>query len=118
MTICLSIASPEIILMTSDSTVVLDFDDGQREYTTEGKFHCIPGVGCVTTWGARQGNTVQLFLEKQNVSPTSHSVDDLANLVHQFLTKEYKPDKRGLDDVGYHVGSFDAHRRPRLYHIF
>jgi len=107
-----------LIVMTVDSAVARDFKDSPREYTTGQKCYPVPGVGYVTTWGARDHNRIGEFLEKQEVSPDSHSVNDLADLVNQYLTEKYRPHKLNLDDVGYHVAGFDREDRARLYHVF
>ena len=55
---------------------------------------------------------------KQKVDPTNHSVNELADLVNQYLRQEYRPDELNLDDMGYHVAGFDRQGRARLYHVF
>jgi hypothetical protein len=103
--------------MTVDSAVVLDFKNS-REYETGQKAYYFAGVGNVTTWGARDCNNIGGFLDKQEISPATHSIEELADLVEQYLTREYRPSELGLDDVGYHVAGFDRQQKPRLYHIF
>lgn len=108
----------QLIVMTVDSAVTLDFEDSPREYDKGRKAYCFPGVGCVTTWGARDHNRVGEFLDKQDISPDTHSVNDLADLVEQYLTEQYRPHELNLNDVGYHVAGFDQDGQARLYHIF
>ena len=117
MTILLSTASASLIVMTVDSSVALDFDD-HREYREESKVFPIQGVGCVTTWGARDHNDIIEFLRKEVTSPDTLSIEAVADLVEHYLTKEYRPDQLALDDVGYHVAGFGDAGHPRLYHIF
>lgn len=117
MTIVFSGVLPKLIVMTVDSAVVLGFE-GSREYETGRKSYFVPGVGNVTTWGARDCNRIGDFLDKQKISSGTHSVEELADLVEQYLIKEYRPHELNLDDVGYHVAGFDRQREPRLYHIF
>ncbi len=117
MTIVFSAAARDLIVMTVDSAVTLDFAD-TREYTTGRKSYLFPGVGCITTWGARAGNQIGSYLDRQEVSPDQHSVDDLAILTYRYLTEEYRPHEFNLDDVGYHVAGFDRNGQPRLFHIF
>lgn len=107
-----------LIVMTVDSAVTLDFEDSPREYDKGRKAYCFPGVGCVTTWGARDHNRVGEFLDRQEISAHSHSVNDLADLVWQYLTEHYRPRELNLDDVGYHVAGFNRDGRARLYHVF
>jgi hypothetical protein len=66
--------------MTVDSVVTDDFGDFQ-EYRKGQKAYSFPGVGCVATWGERTGNKVGQFLSQQAISPDTHSVTDLAELV-------------------------------------
>jgi hypothetical protein len=54
----------------------------------------------------------------QNISPTTHSIDDLAELVFEYLITKYQPHKERFGDLGYHVAGFDKEQRPRLYHCF
>lgn len=117
MTIVFSAAAVNLIVMTVDSAVTLDFADS-REYTTGRKSYLFPGVGCITTWGSRDGNRIGPFLDRQAISPDHHSVDDLAALTYRYLTEEYQPHELNLDDVGYHVAGFDRDGRARLFHIF
>jgi hypothetical protein len=118
MTIVFSGALPDFVVMISDSAVTLDFGESPREYMTGRKFYCFPGVGCVTTWGARDLNQVESFLERQGISLESHSVNDLSGLVYQYLAEEYRPHELGLNDVGYHVAGFDRDGHAHLYHVF
>jgi hypothetical protein len=117
MTVVFSGVLADMIVMTVDSAVVLDFENS-REYETGRKSYMFSGVGNVTTWGARDCNRIGEFLDKQKISSGSHSVDELTDLVWQYLTEEYRPDELNLDDVGYHVAGFNRRREPRLYHIF
>ena len=117
MTIAFSGASPSLIVMTVDSAVVNDFAD-HREYEKGRKAYCFQGVGCVTTWGERVGNCIGLFLDGKNISSKTHSVEELADLVDQYLRNEYRPHDGDPSDVGYHVAGFNQNQEPRLYHIF
>jgi len=117
MTIVLSIASPMIIVMTADSAITLDFENS-REYSTGRKAYFISGVGCITTWGSRDHNNIGPYLAIKNISRDTHNIYDLADIVYEYLTSEYKPDQLGLDDVGYHVAGFDSKFAPKLWHIF
>jgi len=117
MTIVFSAASPYLIAMTSDSAVTLDFGDS-REYSTGRKSYSFPGIGCISTWGARDGNRIGEFLNKVGILANKHSVIDLANYVYDYLTQEYKPDQIGLGDLGYHVAGFDRDGSPKLFHVF
>jgi hypothetical protein len=118
MTIVFSCVSHKLIAMTVDSTVILDFDDGHREYSTGRKAYLLDGVGCIATWGVRDGNRLGDYLQKQNISAATHSVTDLADLVYSYLTTEYRPKDRGFDDVGYHISGFDQSGNARIYHVF
>ncbi len=115
MTIVFSIATPQFIAMTVDSSVTLEFAD-HREYTLGQKVWRFDGTGCVATWGTRTGNKLDRFLGNRVVT-TSMTVDDLAHLVNRYLREEYRPHEESLDDVGYHVAGFDQSGRPRLHHV-
>jgi hypothetical protein len=117
MTIVFSLSSPELIVMSVDSAITLEFENS-REYDSGRKSYSFPGVGCVTMWGTRDCNRIGDFLERQQISPELHTVENLAHLVYEYLIHDYRPDKLGLDDLGYHVAGFDKQRRPRLFHIF
>lgn len=102
--------------MTVDSAVVEDYDNGSRTYTTGEKAQHYNGIGCIATWGARDGNNPWSFLnDKVKASPCS--IIELSDLVDTYLRQIFKPDERGSDDVGYHVAGFDDYC-PRLYHVF
>ena len=117
MTIVFTAASPKLIVTTADSAVTLEFGDS-REYELGRKSYFFSGVGCVMTWGARDHNTIGRFLDQQQVTPQTHDVLSLADLVQNFLVDHYRPSALGLDDVGYHVAGFDRQANPRLFHIF
>jgi len=118
MTVAFTAVSSKLIVMTVDSAITRDFESGYREYDTGRKSYSFPGVGCVTTWGALDMNKIGEFLDKQKISAISHSVNELASLVHYYLVHEYRPHELGLDDVGYHVAGYDRQACPQLYHIF
>lgn len=117
MTIIFSIAMPNMIVMSADSAITKDFGE-TREYEVGGKSYFYPGIGCVTTWGARDGNRISEHLSKRNLSSSQHSVEDLALFVWEYLTMEYRPDQMNLDDVGYHIAGFDKQGQARLFHYF
>ena len=117
MTIVFSIIMRQLIVMAADSAVTLDFGN-TREYREGRKSYFYPGVGCVTTWGARDGNRIGEYFEGLHISPERHTVENLASSVHDYLTQEYRPDQIGLDDVGYHVAGFDRQGNSRLFHVF
>ena len=118
MTIVFTSASSNLIIMTVDSAVTLDFEDSHREYETGRKSYVYPGVGCVATWGARDGNQIGIFLNKQNISSDNLSVNGLTDLVYRYLTEEYRPHEFNLDDVGYHIAGFDQKGNAHLSHVF
>jgi hypothetical protein len=117
MTIVFSIISLDLIVMAVDSAVMQDFGD-KREYTTGRKAYFYPGVGCVTTWGTRNGNRIGDYLENKDVTPEHCSVENLADLAFEYLSKKYRPGEMGFDDIGYHIGGFDTQGRARLFHAF
>ncbi len=118
MTVVFSAVIPRsLIVMAVDSAVTNDFGES-REYVEGAKAFWLQGVGCVATWGERTGNKVGEFLFRQGISAQTHSVGDLADLVEQYLTRDYQPREAGLDEVGYHVAGFDRGGNGRLYHIF
>jgi len=117
MTVTLAIASNAFIVVTVDSAVTLDFGE-TLEYSTGRKSYFFPGVGCVTTWGARDNNKVGEFLQNREIGPESHTVSDLAELVFEYLTDVYRPKDLGYEDVGYHISGFDRALSPHLHHVF
>lgn len=117
MTIIFSMASPNFILMTSDSAVTHTFKDHQ-EYDTGRKIYNFPGVGGVTTWGSRDHNFIGRYLDQFNIQSSTHTIEDLVEIVNQYLVNEYKPHEYSLDDVGYHVAGFTKNGIPKLYHVF
>jgi hypothetical protein len=117
MTIIFSTASAIMITMTADSVVTREFDD-HYEFVSGRKMYRFPGVGCVGTWGERDGNYIGQFLNKQDIEPGKCNVDCLANLVEEYLIKVYQPDKIKLGEVGFHVAGFDQNHKPKLFHIF
>jgi hypothetical protein len=117
MTIVFSAILPQLIVMAVDSAVTLDFGNS-REYRLGRKSYFYPGVGCVTTWGVRDANRIGDYLERLQISPGRHTVEDLADFVYQYLLQDYRPDQLGFDDVGYHVAGFDRQGRARLFHVF
>ena len=116
MTVVFSAVSPYLAVMTVDSAVALDFED-RREHSTGRKAFFFHRVGCVTTWGTRDHNRIDEFLDGQGISAESHSVTDLATQVNRYLMEEYRPHELGLDDVGYHIAGFDREGCPRLFHV-
>ena len=117
MTIVLSIAGQDHIVMAADSAVMLDFGES-REYEQGRKTYMYPGVGCVSTWGSREANQVGRYLSQELGNLDTPSVEHLAELTFTYLTQEYRPDDIGLDNVGYHIGGFDSDQAPRLFHVF
>ncbi len=118
MTVIFSIAHVDLIVVAVDSVETRTFQN-KTEYSDEAnKAYLLSGVGCVATWGRRTGNNIGRVLRSHDVSPESHSVEDIADLTYIYLTEEYRPHEENLDDVGYHVAGFDQERTPHLYHIF
>ncbi|MFN4772617.1 MAG: hypothetical protein ACK6DR_01495 [Gemmatimonas sp.] len=117
MTVVFSAASERLVLMAADSAVSLDFEHG-REYETGRKLYYVDGVGCVSTWGARNANDIGKYLREAWATPGARTVDDLARGVHAWLVENYQPDVMGLGDVGYHTAGFLPSGRPALYHSF
>ena len=116
MTMLFSSASSNLVVMTVDSAVALDFQDGHREYEEGRKLYQYQQLGCVSTWGARDGNRIGDHLN--SIVAQLHSVESLAKEVREYLESGYCPDDYNLQDIGYHVGGFDQSGRPRLFHIF
>jgi hypothetical protein len=118
MTIVVSLAFPSFIVMANDSAVVRDFEDGPREYVTGRKWWAKPGIGVVTMWGARDGNNLSSHLDRASLDPATHSVDELALAVLNYVVAEYRPRDHKIGDTGYHIGGLDRERRLRLFHVF
>ncbi len=53
MTIVFTSVTPHMICMTADRAVTKIVNQQFREYDTGPKLFPFPGIGCVTTWGAR-----------------------------------------------------------------
>ncbi len=113
-----SAVSKNFIVMANDSAVVYDFEDGHREYDTGRKFFMADQVGCVTMWGARDGNQLVKRLTSLQLDPVRDSIEDLAHHVNRYLTEEYAPHEGPIGDTGFHVGGFTRNGEPLLYHIF
>ncbi len=118
MTILVSSVSPSIIVMLSDSAVTVthyqEEGDSYNEYETGSKYYIFPGVGCITTWGDHTFNRLGQYLRQQQISPITHSVEDLATLTYKYICDEYSKD----DELGFHIGGFDNTGKPYLYHVF
>jgi hypothetical protein len=117
MTIVFTAAFEDIIVMVADSAVTYDFDNGKREYDKRTKSFPIPGVGCITTWGDQDHNHVGSFLDGKRIGSDSHSIQDVAFLVKEYLMKEYRPHELRCE-VGFHVAGFNWPGHARLFHIF
>jgi Uma2 family endonuclease len=110
-------SEPPIISMTVDSAEKQIFSD-ETKYREGKKLFEFEGIGCVSTWGARDGNRVADFLRQQELSPDNHTIIDLAQLVEKYLVYDYKPKENNKDEVGYHVAGFDTGGKPHLFHVF
>lgn len=93
MTMVFSAACNNFIVMANDCAVVNDFEDGHVEYGTGRKFFARDGVGCVTMWGARDGNNLFWHLSSLGLDPNQHSVEDLVYFVNRYLIEDYAPHK-------------------------
>jgi hypothetical protein len=118
MTVVFSAVSKNCIVMAADSAVTRDFESGTREYVTERKLYMVEGVGCITTWGGRDGSNLGMFLTKEWSGARGRTVSDLARSVHHWLVDECRPDDGPRADVGYHIAGFMADGLPALYHSF
>lgn len=117
MTVVFTAVSAEWIVAAADSAVTLDFSD-HREYETGRKFWAIPGVGSLSTWGARDGNLIGRKLDMEWARPEGRSVEELAGAAHAYLTNEFQPREHALGDAGYHVAGFMPDGTPRLFHSY
>ena len=52
----------------------------------------------------------------QEVAPETHSVEDLRDLVSEYLRSEYRPGDHGLGEVGFHITGYDRTNRPRFFY--
>lgn len=118
MTMVFSTACNDFIVMANDCAVVKDFADGHVEYETGRKFFACDGVGCVTMWGARDGNNLIKYLSSVSLNSDRHCVEDLVHFVNRYLIEEYEPHSDNIGDTGFHVGGFSRNGEPRLYHVF
>lgn len=117
MTVVFTAVSSDWIIASADSAVTLDFSD-RREYETGRKFWSIPGVGSLSTWGARDGNVIGRRLAEEWSDPSGRDVSQLADWVHKFLTEEFQPKENGLADVGFHVAGYMPGGSARLFHSY
>ncbi len=117
MTVVFTAVSADWIVAAADSAVTLDFAD-HREYETGRKFWAIPGVGSLSTWGARDGNLIGRKLDAEWSKADGRSVDDLARAAHAYLTSEFQPREHALGDAGYHIAGFMSDGTPRLFHSY
>jgi hypothetical protein len=118
MTIVVSVGLPSFVVMANDSAILREFENGRREYVTGKKWWAKPGIGVVTMWGARDGNTLISHLEKRSLERGTHFVDDLAEAVLNYLVTDFSPAKHAIGDTGYHIGGFDRDGHARLFHAF
>lgn len=117
MTIILTGATQQFIIVTADSAVTDDINGGtERIYKHGHKIFNYEGIGFVATWGARTGNNIERYLDTR----INRDVDisRLADLTLSYLIDEYKADDPVSDDIGYHVAGFDRQGNAHLYHIF
>jgi hypothetical protein len=137
LTINLTIRQQDMIVVAADRTVTDDFSYGDgtvgREYWSRRKLLTIEGVCVVTLWGWMPPAHYRLFphLLNQNIDPGTHTVDDIADVVFNYLRNEYQPHTRTqyeenrcpvgvdfTDHTGYHVCGFTLEQRPKCYNIF
>lgn len=117
MTMVVTAISPDAIVMANDCAVVNTFSDGREEFTSGRKHLAIEDVGCITMWGARDGNPLLSRLQSVTHDFPS-SIDGLAQEVNRLLIDNYQPHTGPLDDTGYHVAGYDADGNPHVYHVF
>lgn len=117
MTLIISSIDKSFLVMTADSAITTYYSDGSTEYDSRSKSFVFPGIGCVTTWGEQIHNKIGAFFHEQEIS-SKHTVVDLAEITNRYLTEIYRPKDDNLDEVGYHIGGFDAGGTPRLFHVF
>ena len=116
MTVVFTVARPFAIVAACDSAVKEEIE-GDVSYSTGAKSYCIEGVGVVTTWGARDGNSIGQFISKLRDTGHTPDVTELAAQVRSFLENDFNPRDRGSGDVGYHVAGFH-NGVPHVYHVF
>lgn len=117
MTILYSFASKERIIMAADSAKVREYTSGEREYHVCTKSYQYKKIGCLCTWGVRDHNEINDFVYPK-LNSEINNVDELADVVDDYLRNHYKAKENNLDDVGYHVAGFNSDKECRLYHIF
>lgn len=117
MTVVFSTASAAGVVVAADCAITNDFG-GVIEYQTGRKHWHVPGLGFLATWGARDGNSIGDFLRQSWEKTQGRSIDDFARSVHCFLVDQYRPDERGLSDVGYHIAGMYADGQPALFHSY
>jgi len=114
MTIVFASISQSSIAISVDSAVARYFDN-RTEYTTGKKAVAFKGLGCVATWGDRTGNRIFQFLDQLDPEKRVLSVEELANIVREYLQNEYRPHENERGDVGFYVTGFDQKGSPRLF---
>lgn len=116
MTVVFTAQNSKSIVMSVDSAVTREFSD-TTEYDTDRKSYFYPGVGCVTTWGAREANQIGQHLDSNSVTDSEYDIAALADSVRRYLFEEYRPHEMELSEVGYHVAGFDSEAQPHLWRV-
>lgn len=117
MTMVITAASRDFIIMANDSAVVNYFNDGHREFEKGRKHFYLNGIGCVTMWGGRNGNQLIRYLEDRKLGP-DNSIEQLAAEVNHYLADVFRPHDPPSSDTGYHVAGFNRNGEPHVYHVF
>lgn len=118
MTVVFTAGTRFCVVLACDSAVAEEMEDGQRSYGTGRKWYTMPGVGAVTTWGARDGNRISERMTDLQSSGNVSSLDQLANDIFSYLRNDFRPHESGSGRVGFHIGGFLPDRTPRVYHAF
>lgn len=141
MTVNLTIRQKEVIVVAADSGITNMGTRQEGGHTTQfteyetapdRKFRVIDDVCIITMWGQLSGHFSLLkHVSKLNITSSTHTVDDVADIAFKYLVEIYRPhelfqDEDGghpvgsefSDHTGYHVCGFTRDGSPKCYNIF
>lgn len=113
MTIVFTAMRSHVIVTACDSAIREEVG-GDAAYSRGKKSFVLEGIGVVTAWGAREGNSISRFMQDLRDHGKLRQVDQLADDVDRYLQTEYSPHERGADDTGFDVTGF-LDGVPRFY---
>jgi len=116
MSVVFSVVGARCIVMSASAST--DISGQPQAKASTARAYVCEGVGCVTIWGAPEGDSLVTVLRGKELVPFNCSIYQLSDLVFDYLVDELQPAERGLGEVGYHVGGYDDKGEPFLSCIF